>query len=337
MSRRLQLALFLIGAAVFAYLVARIGLGQLVTDAARTGLMFVPIVLLYGLVYACSARAWQLTMGDASRPSYWRIYTLTVSAGALNFLTPLINAGGEPFRAAALAPWLGKRRAAGSVILHRMLHSFAYVLVWFTAIVLAFALLPHDAPAVVLVLLGCAGAALLAIIALFMSAHRSGLLERLLDWVNGVPLLRRLGPALEPKRAMLVELDEQITGFYHRSPRRFVQAILLEYLGRCLFMLEIVLIVASLGFRISYLRAFTIGGLEAIVGNVLFLVPFELGAREGAYYLLFKLFGLDPQLGLYTSIVGRVRDFAWIAAGLVLIWTTPAASAASAASAAPGI
>jgi hypothetical protein len=97
-------------------------------------------------------------------------------------------------------------------------------------------------------------------------------------------------------------------------------------------MLEIVWIVASLGYHLGYPRAFTIGGLEAIAGNVLFLVPFELGAREGAYYVLFHLFGLDPQLGLYTSIVGRVRDFVWIAAGLMLIWMTPGASAASATS-----
>jgi len=83
-------------------------------------------------------------------------------------------------------------------------------------------------------------------------------------------------------------------------------------------------------------QAFSIGGLEAIAGNVLFVVPFEIGAREGAFYMLFKLFGLDPQIGLYTSIVGRVRDFVWIAAGLLLIWATPGASAAPAASVAPG-
>jgi len=332
MSRTVRLALFLVGAAVFGCLVARIGIGRLAADAAATGFMFVPIVLLYAVVYACSAFAWRLTMGDSSRPSYWRTYTISVAGGALNFLTPLINAGGEPYRIAALTPSLGGRRAAGSVILHRMLHSFAYVLVWFTAIVLAFALLPRDAPTIVLVVLGCAGVVLLGIIALFMSAHRSGLLERLLDWLNRLPLARRLGAILEPKRSMLAELDQQITEFYHRSPARFVRAILLEYLGRCVFMLEIVLIVASLGYRISYPLAFTIGGLEAIVGNVLFLVPFELGAREGAYFLLFKLFDLDPQLGMYTSIVGRVRDFAWIAAGLLLIWTTTVAPAASAAS-----
>src|SRR5437867_5015114 len=227
MSRTLRLALFLLGAAVFGYLVAQIGIGQLVSDAGRTGFTFVPIVLLYSLVYACSARAWQLTMGEgeSNRPSFWRTYAVTISAGALNFLTPVVNAGGEPFRVAALAPWLGTRRAAGSVILHRMLHSFAYVLVWFTAIVLAFALLPRETPNAVLIMLGVVGLVLLCILALIMSAHRSGVLERLLNWMGRVPLLRRLATRLEPKRTMLVELDRQITEFYHRQPRRFVQAI----------------------------------------------------------------------------------------------------------------
>jgi hypothetical protein len=154
-----------------------------------------------------------------------------------------------------------------------------------------------------------------------------------------VPLVRRLAARLEPKRAMLMELDQQITEFYHCQPGRFVQAILLEYLGRCIFMLEIVLIGASLGYRLGYLRAFTIGGLEALAGNILFVVPFEIGAREGAYYLLFNLFGLDPQLGLYTSIVSRVRDFVWIALGLILIWVADAHTprAAPAASAGPSV
>ena len=339
MSRMLRLALFLLGAAIFGYLVARISVGQLVSDAGRTGFMFVPILLVYALVYACSALAWQLTMGDSHRPSFWRTYAVMISAGALNFLTPVVNAGGEPFRIAALAPWLGKRRAAGSVILHRMLNSFAYVLVWLTAIVLAFALVPRETPKVVLVVLGVVGLLLLCILALILSAHRSGVLERLLNWMGRVPLVRRLAALLEPKRAMLMELDRQITEFYHRRPGRFVQAILLEYLSRGIFIIELVLIVASLGSRLGYLRAFTIGGLEALAGNILFVVPFEIGAREGAYYLLFNLFGLDPQLGLYVSIVSRVRDFAWIALGLILIWGAGARTphAAPAASAGPPV
>ena len=336
MRRSWQVALFILGASVFGYLVAQIGIAQLAADAARTGWVFVPIVALYSLVFACSTGAWRLIMAsDANRPSYWRTYVTLVCASSLNFLTPLVNAGGEPYRAAVMAPWLGKRRAAGSVILHRLLHSFAYVLIWLSAVIVAFVLLPAHTRPVVYLLLGVAGLLLLGILALFLSAHRRGLLERILNRMHRVPLIRRLAVLLEPRRALLVELDNQITEFYHRHPQRFIKAVALEYLGRCLFMIELLLIAASLGIRLGYFRAFAIGGLEAILNNAMFLVPFELGAREGAFYVLFGLFGLDPQLGFYTSIVGRLRDFAWIAAGLSLIWlTTPDSPAAPAASAA---
>ncbi len=308
MSRKLQAALFVLGAAVFGYLVARTGVGRLADDAARTGWLFFPIVSLYALVHACSARAWHLTMKrDPNKPSYWRTYSILVSAAAINVLTPFVNLGGEPYRIAAVTPWIGKRRAAGSVILHRMLHTLSYVLVWLTALGLAFLLLP--ASAAPRALFAVTAAVLLGLIALLLFGHRRGLLERLLGWTHRVP------------RELLVELDSQITDFYHRHRRRFLQAVGLEYLSRCIYMVELVLIAASVGVRLGYLQAFAIGGLEALLGNVLFFVPFELGAREGAFYVLFGLFGFDPQLGVYTSIVGRVRDFSWVAAGLLLIWT----------------
>jgi len=63
-SRKLQLLAFALGAGVFAYLVARIGVGRLLSDAAQTGWLFLPIFLLYGVVYLCNAWAWLLTMVD---------------------------------------------------------------------------------------------------------------------------------------------------------------------------------------------------------------------------------------------------------------------------------
>ena len=61
-------------------------------------------------------------------------------------------------------------------------------------------------------------------------------------------------------------------------------------------------------------------GLTQLVQNVLFFVPFEVGSKEGALYLLFQMLGLDPALGVYTAIVSRVRDLIWIGAGIGLVW-----------------
>src|SRR2546422_4354396 len=46
----------------------------------------------------------------------------------------MVNVGGEPFKIAAVAPWLGVRRAAGSVVLYQMLHTFGMLLSFLTAV-----------------------------------------------------------------------------------------------------------------------------------------------------------------------------------------------------------
>ncbi len=319
MSRRLQLLLFVAGAAVFAYLVARIGVDKLLADALRTGWLFVPIFLLYGVVYLCNAWAWWLTMADEpSHPPFWRSYAIIVAGFSLNYMTPMVNVGGEPFKIAAVAPWLGLQRAAGSVVIYQMLHTLGMLLSFLTAVALGFALLPRNPAIVASLALGFV--VLAALVLLLLTGHRHGGLERLLDLMHRIPLLNRVARRLEPRRATLAQMDEQITDFYRRRPRRFFQALALEYLSRSIFMIEYVLIAMGAGLNMTFAQAYVIGGLTSLVQNVIFVVPFEVGTKEGSLYLVFQLLGLDPALGVYTAIVSRLRDLAWIGGGLALVW-----------------
>ena len=319
MSRRVQLLLFVAGSAVFTYLVARIGVDHLLSDGARTGWLFVPIFLLYGVVYLCNAWAWWLIMADEpSHPPFWRSYSILVAGFSLNFMTPMVNVGGEPFKMAAVAPWLGLRRAAGAVVIYQMLHTLGMLLSYVTAVALGFALLPRT-PAI-LASMTLALVVLAALVLLLLTGHRHGGLERLLDLLHRIPLLARVARRLEPRRATLAEMDAQITDFYHRRPRRLFQALLLEYLSRSIFMFEYVLIALGVGLNMTFAQAYVIGGLTSLVQNVIFVVPFEVGTKEGSLYLVFQLLGLDPALGVYTAIVSRLRDLAWIGGGLGLVW-----------------
>jgi len=230
----------------------------------------------------------------------------------------MVNVGGEPFKIAAVAPWLGLRRAAGSVVIYQILHTLGMLLSFLTAVVLGALLLPRN-PAM-LASLALAFVVLAGLVLLLLTGHRHGGLERLLDLLHRIPLLDRLARRLEPKRATLALMDEQITEFYHRRPRRFVQAVTLEYLSRSIFMIEYVLIAMGVGLSITFAQAYVIGGLTSLVQNVIFIVPFEVGTKEGSLYLVFQLLGLDPALGVYTAIVSRLRDLVWIGGGLGLVW-----------------
>ena len=327
MSRRSRLLLFLCGSAVFVYLVLHIGFNALIADAAATGWMFVPIVLLYGFVYVCSAGAWLLILADEPRrPSFGRLYAVTTAGAALNFVTPMVNVGGEPFKIAAVAPWVSTRRAAGSVIIHNVLRTLGFLLSWLTALALGFVWLPHDLP--IRLALGAATLVIAALTAVLFSGHRRGALEKTLNVLHRLPWCGRLARWIEPKREILVQMDQQIAQFYHRHPARFAGALVLEYLSRAVYMGEYYLIALSISLPIGYLKAYLIGGLVSLIQNVLFVIPFEVGSKEGSLYVLFQMLGLDPHLGVYTAIVTRVRDLLWIAAGLLLVWQAGRSGAA---------
>jgi uncharacterized protein (TIRG00374 family) len=331
MSRRARLLLFGCGAALFAYLVSRIGLKALIASAEQTGWMFLLILFVYGLVCACNAWAWLLIMArEPSRPSFWRALAITLSGLALNFVTPMVNVGGEPFKVAALAPWLPRRRALGSVIIHNGLRILAFLLSWLTAIVLGFFMLPHDWGT--LVLLGVAGLFVSALTGLLLAAHRRGALAAVLSTLHRIPGLRALARMLEPHRELLVQMDEQIAQFYHTDPGVFARALALEYLSRCFYMAEFYLIALSIDLPMTYLQAFLIGGLSTLIQNVLFMIPYEVGSKEGALYALFGMLGFDPKLGVYTAIVSRVRDLFFIGVGLALVWAAGRGRAAEVAS-----
>jgi hypothetical protein len=205
------------------------------------------------------------------------------------------------------------------VIIHNGLRVLSFLLSWLTAVVLGFVLLPHDPVTVGLLVVAGLGCATLT--TLLLAAHRRGGFARILNALHRVPLCGRLASALEPRRALLEEMDRQVVEFYRRHPGRFARALALEYASRAAYMGEYYLIALSIGLPLGYLQAYLIGGLASLIQNVFFVVPFEVGTKEGSLYLLFRTLGLDPQLGVYTAIITRLRDLVWIGAGLLLVWS----------------
>ncbi len=304
---------------LFGRLLANVGLAQLRQDAIASGWMTLPIVLLFAAVYFCDTQALRQILADEpAQPGFLALFATVVSGNALNFITPMVNVGGEPYKIARLAPVVGATRAAGAVVLHTMIRTLALLLIYLTAILLGFVLLPHTVPVMGLLLLGLVTVG--GLIGLLLAAHRRGGLARVIGWVGRVPFLERASTALEARRPALEAIDAQITDFYHRRPGRFRAALGWEYLARATFMLEFCLIGIAIGVAVGYQDAFLVGGLEGLIGNVFFFVPFEMGTREAATVLIFRQLGFQGDIGLFAALVGRVRDLAWIAIGLGLIW-----------------
>ncbi len=321
MKRSTLLLCFAVGGAILAYLIQRVGFSNLVSEARHTGPMFPVIFASYGLVYVCNTAAWRVILGNGEHGrslSFWRAYALFTSGFALNFLTPMLNFGGEPFRVGAAGRVVGIRRAAAWVLIHNVLRALSFMFGWVTALALALVLLPPSAGLDLLL----AGAMLvsIALILVTLAGHRRDLLTRTLNLLQRTPVLRRFGHRLEDRRPALIEIDRQVSDFYHHTPGRFWQALGLEYVSRWVLALEYYLILVSLGQHVSFVVAFVITILGGLITNLLFFFPYEVGSKEGGLFLLFRLFGIPGRLGVYAGLVDRVRDLAWIALGLALVW-----------------
>ena len=72
-----------------------------------------------------------------------------------------------------------------------------------------------------------------------------------------------------------------------------------------------------LGEPISVPTAFVIGAFGTAVKFFSFMVPASLGALEGGNVALFSAFGLGGAVGLTYSLVRRLREVVWIAAGFL--------------------
>jgi uncharacterized protein (TIRG00374 family) len=334
MSPRLRLALFLAGAALLALLLSRIGPAALAGDIARTGWWLLPMTLLYLPIYALNTRTWQLILDEGlpprephphQRPPFHHLLALTVSGFAINYLTPVVSLGGEPYRAAAIAPRVGAGKAAGSVVVFTILHALGILFLWVSAIIAALITLRPSIPATLALLaLGCIIVALAVF--LFNRLRRGGILATV-ALLRRLPLLRRQAERLEGRTETLEALELQLTRFYRHDRRRFFQALTLEFLAYTLTTLEYWFIFLSLDLPLGPGDAFLVGAAYSLLRNLLFFIPFELGTREAGLYALMALVAGDGGSGVAAGIATRIREVVWIAVGLLLLWAytpTPA-------------
>ena len=316
MKRWLRVLAFIAGAAVLVVLVRQVGIPAVVRGAQAVGWLLIPIILIHGVVYGLNSVAWWLTLApEPGCPPFLTIVQISLTGFAINFLTPVVNAGGEPYRIAALARWIGTRRAAGSVLQYGLLHAISSILMWLTAVVLA--LVIGVAGRGVQVGLGALAVAITGALAVVLTGHRHGFVGKLAGWVGRLRL-GRLSEWIHSREEGFRAVDAQITALHRERPGRLGAAVAIDYVSRLVAAGEVYFVAAAIGQAIGYPAALMISGLSALAVNLLFMLPWELGSREGSLYFLFGLAGVPASVGLVTAVVTRARELSWTAIGMAV-------------------
>ncbi len=316
MSRPLRFLALAAGAVILGLLVREVGIESLVDGARAVGWLAVPIVALHGVVYGLNTFAWWLTLAHEPGAPPWRtLYRIMIVGFAINFLTPIVNAGGEPYRIAALTPWLGTRRAAGSVLQYAMLHAYSSLLMWLTAIAAALSLGHVDGR--IRATLGVLAGLIVTALFVVRSGHRHGFVTGLAGWIAR-RRLGRLSAWLARREADFEAVDAQLIALHRDQRGRLLAAIAVDYVSRLVAVGELLIVAYAVGAAMSWTAATMISGLSALAVNIFFILPYEMGSREGSLYALFALAGVPASVGMIAAVLTRIREIAWCVLGLLL-------------------
>ena len=338
-KQRLNNLFFVVGvlACVVMLLTFDVSFVELWQHLCHAGYWLIPIVGVWLFIYGINAWSWYTIIrskcdADGEYVGFWRVYRLTITGYALNYATPVGGLGGEPYRVMELSKDVSTQHATSSVILYAMMHFFAHFWFWFTSIFIYLALaavgdLPINTP--IATVLGIIILFCLLAFYVFSKGYRNGLVVNVLSWIGHIPGLKGWSSRFREKHAeSLQNIDEQIAALHAEDKRAFYKSLLLEYLSRIvqssevLFMLLLFGIDNGGGFSgllITYLHSILIVSFTTLFANLIGFLPMQLGVQEGGFVLSIAALGLSAALGIFVSIICRVREIIWIAIGMLLM------------------
>lgn len=302
----------------------------------HAGYWLIPIIGVWIIVYALNALAWKAIIEgniQGKMPvSFWRLYRLTITGYALNYATPVGGLGGEPYRIMELSKDIDKQHATSSVILYAMMHFFAHFWFWFISIFIYLALVMiGDLPINMTIgtTLGIIVVFCLFFFYLFSKGYKNGLVKYVLGVVANIPGLKKWTLRFWARHSEAIgNIDKQIAALYGQDTRAFYRSLVLEYFSRVVQSSEVMFMLLLFGIdcgggwdglTLTFLHSILIVAFTTLFANLIGFLPMQLGVQEGGFVLSIAALGLSAALGIFVSIICRVREIIWIAIGMALM------------------
>lgn len=318
MNRKIKIIFLIAGLLIFALLINEFGVENIIANVDKTGWWIMPIIGVWFIVYLLNALAWQIILKPyKNRVSFVDIFSISLSGFAINYITPVVNLGGEPYKVFALKEKLGTQKAVASVILYSMLHFLSSFVFWIAAILLVLFSLTLSKETQIIFGAGFIIASLG--VWFFYSRHKKGIFESIIKIIPKLPLTTKLAEKIKLKEDSFKIIDQKIVDFYKNSRRDFYASLFIEVTSRFIASIEFIFILRAIGIEISFQEAIYINAFSSLFMNLFFFIPMNLGVREGSLYFIMGLLKFTSAIGIYIGFVNRIREFFWILIGLLLI------------------
>jgi hypothetical protein len=302
------------GIALFAWMVYRVGPGQVAGGLRQIGWGFVAIVVIAGVRFATRAAAWALCIELPHRLAFRDALAAVVAGDALGNATPLGPIVGEPAKAAFVRTRVPLAAALTALAIENVMYTLsaaAMIAAGMMALLFRF-----DLPET---LREVSEIALLAVVALFATAiwmlwRRPALVSGSLRAITGPAA--GLGSRLDRVRAV----EREVYTFAGRRRRVMFPLIGAELMFHALGVAEVHVTLWLLnGAAPSLLTSFILETVNRLITVIFKFIPMQIGVNEAGTALVTQVLGLGASIGVTLGVVRKIRMLVWSSVGILLL------------------
>jgi len=313
---------FILGFVALFLMVWSIGFNTIMDNVIKTGWWFLAIIGMWLPIYLINTAAFNTILRDEDPAHhtvpFLHVFKITLSGFALKAATPLGFLGGDPYKIMEFKNLLGMEKATSSVLLYTMTHITAHCVFWALSIIGAALFLPMPLKHSIILLVSFLVFVILLL--LLWRGYRKGLTLHFFETLSHVSFFKRWAvPFCMRNNDRLIQIDHQISHLYNSRRQAFILTLSLEIFARICNCLEVYVILKSVNVDVSLIQSVVIYAFMSLFTNILFFSPMQIGTREGGFLLAFKALALPGGLGIYVSLVTRVRELFWIGVGILLM------------------
>ena len=314
---------FILGALALGIMVYSIGLSNIWRDMKQTGWWFIPIIGMWLIVYTINTLSLYIILRDGSietkKISFFRLFKLTVSGFAINYITPFGLMGGEPYKIIELQPELGIQKSTSSVLLGTMMRVVAHFIFWMVSIPLLLFLVPVLSDSVEIGIFVTTGITFLLLLWAYRVYTRGGV-NRALIISSRLPFIgKKIKAYRDGNQEKINQMDELISDLYKNRKRDFFLSLSFEFIARILVCVEVILMMQAIKQPITFGESVLIESLQSLISNLFFFMPMQMGAREGGFVIVYGILSIPLAYGVFVSLCKRIRELFWTLIGVVLI------------------
>jgi hypothetical protein len=297
------------GAALFAYVVRRAGVAEILGGIQRVGWGLAAILVLAGLRFMLRTACWRLCMAPGTNLTFGQALSAFLAGDAVGSVTPFGLLASEPTKVFLTRHHLATRESVASLAVENVIYAASVVAMVAVGLAVVLATVP-----------------LTAAWTWWMAAALIGVLAA---GSLGVRLLRGTwdaGRGARPRwRERVAGMRLAVVGFSAGHPGRLWRAFALDLAFHSLAVVEVFLTLRwLLGDRSPTLvQAIAFEALNRVVTVVFKFVPFRIGVDEALSGAVAPMLAVNPAAGVALAVVRKVRSLFWAGVGLAIIAAHP--------------